>query len=82
LVRPGEIPLSRPVGEREQRGATSSANWPNSSPQLRPEEYHVAYFFVFDPQAAEGQGSVLKVEAPRLVLSRHDPEELQLAVPE
>jgi hypothetical protein len=49
-------------------------------PQLRPEEYHVAYFFVFDPQAAEGQGSVLKVEAPRLVLSRHDPEELQLAV--
>ncbi|MGQ9601703.1 MAG: DNA double-strand break repair nuclease NurA [Candidatus Bipolaricaulia bacterium] len=49
-------------------------------PKLPPEKYHVAYFFVYDPRTAEGQGSVLKVEAPRLIFDRHDPEELQLAV--
>ncbi len=49
-------------------------------PQLPPEKYHVAYFFVYDPRTAAGQGGVLKVEAPRLVFDRHDPEGLQLAV--
>jgi hypothetical protein len=48
--------------------------------RLRPEDYHVAYFFVYDPRTAGGEGSVLKVEAPQIILQQHDPEGLQLAI--
>lgn len=47
---------------------------------LQPEDYHVAYFFVYDPRTAGGGGSVLKVEVPQIILKKHGPEELQLAV--
>jgi len=47
---------------------------------LRPEDYHVAYFFVYDPRTALGRGSVLKVETPQVILRQHDPEEFQLTI--
>jgi len=45
-----------------------------------PDDYHVAFFFVYDPRLADGQGSVLKIETPLLTLREHDPTELQQAV--
>ena len=49
-------------------------------PKLPPEEYQVAYFFVYDPRRAASGGSVLKVETPHWVLNYHDPKELQRAI--
>ncbi|NIR16378.1 MAG: hypothetical protein GWN86_21635, partial [Desulfobacterales bacterium] len=49
--------------------------------KLHPEDYHVAYFFVYDPRT-KGGGSVLKVETPQIILRQHDPQELQLSVVE
>ncbi|HIC96444.1 TPA: DNA double-strand break repair nuclease NurA [Candidatus Bipolaricaulota bacterium] len=47
---------------------------------LPPEDYYPAYFFVFDPRAAGGEGTVLKVEVPQFVFKHHDPEVLQGAI--
>jgi hypothetical protein len=48
--------------------------------KLQPQDYYVAYFFVYDPRTAGGAGSVLKVEAPQVILQQHDLEELQRAI--
>jgi hypothetical protein len=48
--------------------------------KLRPEDYRVAYFFVYDPRAAGGGGSVLKVETPQVILRQHNPQKLQQVV--
>lgn len=48
--------------------------------KLRPEDYRVAYFFVYDPRSAGGGGSVLKVETPQVILRQHNPEKLQQVV--
>lgn len=48
--------------------------------QRPPEDYSLAYFFVYDPRTAGRMGSVLKVEVPWLILKGQDPEELQRVI--
>jgi len=48
--------------------------------KLPPEDYHVAYFFVYDPRTVGGRGSVIKVEVPQVILQQRDLEEFQLTI--
>ncbi|OGF57321.1 MAG: hypothetical protein A2Z21_02205 [Candidatus Fraserbacteria bacterium RBG_16_55_9] len=41
-----------------------------------PKAYHVCFFYLFDPRVK----AVLKVEAPRIVFEKHDPEKLRAQV--
>ncbi len=44
--------------------------------KLAARAYHVCFFYVYDPRVK----AVLKIEAPRIIFERHDPEQLRAKI--